>query len=368
MTNSNAPQSTFDSDTESKEDVASASRTQRRGFLYALRVWGRFLRMRLRWWITGHVIASIVVAVVFLGSLWVIAREVRGYEYAKVASYLEVLPTSHVLLAIGLTLLTFVVLTGYDMLALRYVDVDLASRRVMFSAFIGYAVSQAIGNPILTGGSVRYRLYSVWGISPAKVAKSILFAGVSFWLGFFTLGGLVLLVEPPSLAAVLDLPIRSAGLGLLILLPVGAYAGFTWYRTTPVEVRGWTLNTPPNWMLPVQIALAAADLGLASSVLYVLLPSDVSVSLPFLLVSYLIALLAGLLSHVPGGLGVFESILLLILTPEVPAPALLSGLLAYRGIFHLLPLVLAAAAFGAYELRRAMREWSQWGFGPYTDN
>lgn len=324
-----------------------------------MRVWGRFLRMRLRWWMTGHMVASLVVGIVFLGSLWVIAREVRGYKYSEVALYLQELPTIYVLLAIGLTFLTFVVLTGYDTLALRYVNVDLETRRVMFSAFIGYAVSQAIGNPILTGGSVRYRLYSVWGIPPAKVAKSILFAGISFWLGFFTLGGVVLLADPGALAAALDLPVRTGLVGLLLLLPVGAYVGFTWYRTRPVTVKGWTLDVPPNWMLPVQIALAAADLALASSVLFVLLPGEVNVSLPFLLVSYLIALLAGLVSHVPGGLGVFESVLLLILTPEVPTPALLGGLLAYRGIFHLLPLVLAATAFGVYELRRAMREWSQ---------
>lgn len=325
----------------------------------AFRVWGRLLRMRLRWWITGHVVVSVVVGLVFAGSLWVIAREVRGYEYAEVAVYLQDLPTSYVLLGVALTFLTFVVLTGYDTLALRYVDVDLSTRRVMFSAFIGYAVSQAIGNPILTGGSVRYRLYSLWGVSPAKVAKSILFAGISFWLGFFTLGGLVLLAEPASLTEAVDLPLRAGLMGLCILLPVAAYAVVTWYRTTPVEIRGWTLTIPPDWMLPVQIALAAGDLVLASSVLYVLLPPEVDISLSFLLVSYLLALLAGLVSHVPGGLGVFESVLLLILTPEVPAPALLSGLLAYRGIFHLLPLVLAAAAFGGYELRRAMRDWSQ---------
>lgn len=323
--------------------------------------------MRLRWWVTGHVLASLVVGAVFLGSLWVIAREVRGYEYAEVAVYMQALPASYVLLAVGLTSLTFIVLTGYDTLALQYVDVELSPRRIMFSAFIGYAVSQAIGNPILTGGSVRYRLYSVWDIPPRKVAKSILFAGISFWLGFFTLGGVVLLAEPDSLKAAFDLPVRTGLLGLVLLLPVGAYAGFTWYRTRPFDVRGWALDVPPNWMLPVQIALAAADLVFASSVLFVLLPPNVNVSLPFVLVSYLIALLAGLVSHVPGGLGVFESILLLILTPHVPGPALLSGLLAYRGIFHLLPLVLAATAFGAYELRRAMREWARGEFWSQED-
>lgn len=317
--------------------------------------WARLLRMRLRWWATGHLVASAIAAVVFLVSLWVIARELRGFEYAEVWAYLQGLPASYVFLALGLTGFTFVVLTGYDALALRYVGVELSTRRIIFSAFVGYAVSQAIGNPILTGGSVRYRLYTLWGFSPPEVAKTILFAGISFWLGFFTLGGGLFLLEPSVLTESLDLPVSSLSLGALCLAPVGVYAGLTYFRTEPLRLWGWTLDMPSWWMLPIQIALAAGDLLLASSVIFVLLPPEVGISLPQLLVAYLIALLAGLVSHVPGGLGVFEGIMLLILTPEVPPPVVLGALLAYRGVFHLAPLVLAALAFGGYELRRSMR-------------
>jgi uncharacterized membrane protein YbhN (UPF0104 family) len=323
-----------------------------------LRAWGRLLRLRLRWWGTGHLVATILACVVFVVSIWVIGRKVQGYEYAEVWAYLQQLPVTYVILAAGLTASTFVVLTGYDALALRYVDAELSTRRIVFSAFIGYAVSQAIGNPILTGGSVRYRLYSSWGLSPTKVAKSILFAGLSFWLGFFTLGGTVLVVQSEALTAAIDLPVPVSLLGIVTLAPVIGYVCVTWLRSRPLDLWGWTLDVPPTWMLPVQVGLAACDLALASSVVYVLLPPEVGVSLPFLLVSYLLALLAGLVSHVPGGLGVFESIMLLMLTPDVPTPALLGGLLAYRGIFHLLPLVLAALAFGAYEVRRGVRDWT----------
>lgn len=341
--------------TTSTQEEATTDRWKR---MDTLRAWGRLLRLRLRWWKTGHLLATIVACLVFLVSLWVIARKVQGYEYAEVWGYLQQLPITYVILAAGLTTSTFVVLTGYDALALRYVDAELSTRRIVFSAFIGYAVSQAIGNPILTGGSVRYRLYSSWGLSPTEVAKSILFAGLSFWLGFFALGGTVLVVQSQALTAAINLPIPAGILGVVTLAPVIGYAGLTWIRNRPIELWGWTLDVPPNWMLPVQIGLAACDLALASSVLFVLLPPEVGVSLPYLLVSYLIALLAGLVSHVPGGLGVFESIMLLILTPDVPTPALLGGLLAYRGIFHLLPLVLAALAFGAYELQRGVRDWT----------
>ncbi len=318
--------------------------------------WGRLLRMRLRWWTTGHLIALAFATIVFGVSLWVIARELRGFEYAEVWAYLQQLPSSYVVLALGLTGLTFVVLTGYDALSLRYVGVRLSRRRILFSAFIGYAVSQAVGNPILTGGSVRYRLYTLWGFSASEVAKTILFAGISFWLGFFTLGGGLFLVEPTVLAESLDLPVSSVLLGLLCFAPVGLYAGGTYFRTEPFQLWGVTLDVPAWWMLPIQIALAAADLFLASSVVFVLLPPEAGISFAQLMIAYLIALLAGLVSHVPGGLGVFESIMLLILTPEVSPPVVLGALLAYRGIFHLVPLLIAALAFGGYELRRSVRK------------
>ncbi|PSQ95817.1 MAG: hypothetical protein BRD55_09330 [Bacteroidetes bacterium SW_9_63_38] len=347
--------------TASTKEGATTDRWKRTD---TLRAWGRLLRLRLRWWSTGHLLATVTACAVFLVSLWVIAHEVRGYEYAEVWAYLQQLTVTYILLAAGLTASTFVVLTGYDALALRYVDAQLSTRRIVFSAFIGYAVSQAIGNPILTGGSVRYRLYSSWGLSPAEVAKSILFAGLSFWLGFFALGGTVLVIQSSTLTAAIDLPIPAYVLGAVTLVPVVGYAGITWVRSRPLTLWGWSLDVPPTWMLPAQIGLAACDLALASSVVFVLLPPEVGVSLPYLLVSYLIALLAGLVSHVPGGLGVFESIMLVMLTPDVPAPALLGGLLAYRGIFHLLPLVLAALAFGAYELKRGVRDWTGNGSVP----
>jgi uncharacterized membrane protein YbhN (UPF0104 family) len=315
--------------------------------------------MRLRWGGTDEIIGTILVGLIFAGSLWVIVQELRGFEYGEVWAYLGDLPLPYVFAALGLTALTFVVLSGYDALALRYIDVELSTRRVAFSAFIGYAVSQAIGNPILTGGSVRYRLYSLWGLTTPQVAKAILFAGASFWLGFCTLGGGVFLFEPVALADAFAFPGSTAVVGGLCLLPVASYLGFSLFRDRPFSIWGWTLDVPPLWMLPIQIGLAVGDLLLASSVVYVLLPPEIGVSFPHLVAVYLTALLAGLVSHVPGGLGVFDSIVLLLLSPEVPPPIVLGTLLAYRGIFHLLPLTLALVAFGTFEMRRGLREMGE---------
>lgn len=341
------------------QQAGSSSPAARWRTWWGWKAWGRLLRRRLPWGSTGEVVATVLVSLVFAGSVWVIAHELSGFEYAEVWGYLKDLPLSYVLAALGLTASTFVVLAGYDTLALRYIDVTLSTRRVAFSAFIGYAVSQAIGNPILTGGAVRYRLYSLWGLTTTQVAKAILFAGASFWLGFCTLGGAVFLFEPLALADIFELPGSTAVIGAVCLVPVAAYVGFAFFRDRPFTIWGWTLKVPPLWMLPIQVGLAMGDLLLAASVVYVLLPPEVGVSLAHLVAVYLTALLAGLVSHVPGGLGVFESIMLLLLTPEIAPPTVLGALLAYRGIFHLLPLTLAMLAFGGYELRRGLRKMGE---------
>ena len=299
------------------------------------------------------VLAAVVVAAVFAASLWVIAQELRGFAYAEVWGHVTTLPPAFVAAAVVLTLLNFAVLSGYDALALRYVDVSLSYPRIALSAFVGYAISQAVGNPILTGGSVRYRLYSSWGMSGTDIAKAVLFAGTSFWLGFFTLGSVLFLFQPMALPAALNLPTSPVVMGAACLLPMAGYLGLTTFRDKPMQVRGFSLDVPPRWMLPAQVGLAATDLLLATSVLYVLLPPSVELSFLYMLGVYLIALLAGLLSHVPGGLGVFDGLVLMMLTPIVPAPTVAAALLAYRGIFHLFPLLVGLTSFCVYEARRA---------------
>lgn len=347
------------SPSESSAAESSPSESSPDDAVHRGRALWRLLARRVRGYGTGRLLVVALVALVFAGSIWVMAHELRGFEYAEVGAYLSDLPPVYVLLALGVTAVNFVVLSGYDALALRYVDASLPYRRVAFSAFVGYAVSQAVGNPILTGGSVRYRLYSSWGLSGEQIAKAVVFAGASFWLGFFTLGSVLFLLEPVlgSLPASLSLPVAPPVVGAVCLVPMLGYLGLTTLTPGTLDVRGWTVDVPPRWMLPVQVGLAATDLLLATTVLFVLLPPGADVSFAYLLGVYLVALLAGLVSHVPGGLGVFDSIVLLMLTPVLPAPTVLGALLAYRGIFHLVPLVLAALGFTLYEARRGFRAY-----------
>lgn len=304
--------------------------------------------------------APVIGALIFVLVAWVIVHELRDLPIADVTAYLAGLPLTHIGVAVALTAMNFVVLSGYDALAMRYVDVDLSYRRVAFSAFIGYAFSQAIGNPLITGGGVRYRLYSSWGLSTEEIAKTVLFAGVSFWMGCFALGTFLFLGQPVSLQA-LDLPVQPSLIGIACLLPTVSYVGVTAFRDRPIEIQGWSLAMPARWMVPAQISIAVVDLFVAATVLYILLPAGTEVSYLYLLGVFQIALIAGVVSHVPGGLGVFDGIILMMLGPFLDTSIVVGAILAFRVIFHILPLTLAALSYLTFETRRVREQLTREG-------
>jgi len=320
--------------------------------------WRMWARMRLaRRLLPVNSYAPLVGAVIFISVAWVMVHELRDLPLSDVAAYLSSLPLTNIALALALTALNFVVLSGYDALAMRYVNVELSYRRVAFSAFIGYAFSQAIGNPLITGGGVRYRLYSSWGLTTEQIAKTVLFAGVSFWMGCFALGSFLFLGQPVSLHA-LDLPVQPAWIGVACLIPAVSYVGVTAVRDRPLRIRGFSLSMPAPWMVLAQIGIAVADLFVAASVLYILLPSGADISYLYLLGVFQIALIAGVMSHVPGGLGVFDGILLMMLGPFLSTSIVVGAILAFRVIFHILPLTIATISYLYFETRQVQEHMS----------
>src|SRR5918911_3465788 len=163
----------------------------------------------------GPVLALAIFAVALLA----LRHELRNYHLHDITRSVLALPLHRVLAAIGLTALGYFVLTGYDTLALRYIRHPLPYRRIAFASFVGYSFSQNLGFPWLTGGSVRFRLYSSWGLSAIAITNLVAFCGLTFWLGVLTIGGLAFLFQPQGITSILRL---SAGEARLIggpLLP-----------------------------------------------------------------------------------------------------------------------------------------------------
>lgn len=287
----------------------------------------------------------------FALALFLLHGELRSFHYRDVLVFLDQLPAARLGLALACTVAAYLALTGYDALGLRYLGCALPYPRVAFAAFTGYAFSNALGMPLLTGTPLRVRLYSAWGLTAFEIARLALFGYVTFWLGFAWLAGTAFVLEPVAVPARLGLPLATARpLGVLLLSAVAAYLLLVILRRRPLTVRGLEVAVPPPRLALAQIAVASIDWSLAGAVLYCLLPADWNLSFLHFLGFFLFAQIAGLLSQVPGGLGVFETLMVLLLPPELPRPQLLAAMVAYRSLYYFLPLLTAALALGAHEI------------------
>jgi phosphatidylglycerol lysyltransferase len=276
---------------------------------------------------------------------WVLTRELRGFEAHALEGGLRAIPRGAVVAAALATALDYLLLSGYDLLALRYVGRSLPAGRVLFTSFIAYAFGNNVGLSLLSSGSVRVRLYSQFGIPPGDIARIVAFTAVQLWAGLLPLLGVALLAGsggplPPAAARVGG----ALAIGLVV-----AYLAIA-ARGREITVRGLALRPPSLPLALGQVAVSAADWTIAAYVLWALLPDAAAVSFPSLVALFVAAQVGGLASQVPGGVGVFDSIVLAALTPSIPAPQALSVVVAYRIVYYLVPFLAAFVMLVANEL------------------
>ena len=280
----------------------------------------------------------------------VLHGQLARLRLSDLAAQLRAIPRGHVLAALGLTAADYCLISGYDLLALRYVRKRLRYARVLFTSFIAAAFGHNLGFSAFTGGAIRLRLYTTAGITAVEVAIITVFYSLSIALGLIVLAGLALALAPGSAGAALHVaPETSLLIGALLLVAPASYALWASLSGGTLEVRGWALRAPGAAVGWGQIALSAADLSMAAWVLWWLLPPDAHIGLLPFLGAYAIALTAGIISHVPGGIGVFETVILLTLH-TASVEALLGALLAFRAVYYLVPLLVGVMLFGYQEL------------------
>jgi phosphatidylglycerol lysyltransferase len=316
-----------------------------------------------------HSLGSLVGLLLFSAALWVINHELKAHHLHDVLLYVHALPAQRLLLALLFTCISYLTMTAYDSLALKYIQHELAYSRIALASFIGYAFSNNIGLSMIAGASVRYRLYSAWGLSTLEIAKVVVFCSMTLWLGLLALGGIIFMFVPMEIPGSLHLPFTSLRpLGVFFITVALAYLSWSFFAKKPLVIRGWSLPVPSIRLSLAQIAIAMLDWFLAGSVLYSLLPSIPGVPFYGFLGIYLVAQIAGIVSQIPGGLGVFETVILLFLSPVVQASEILGALLAFRGIYYLLPLVTATTLLGIQETIRRKKEvqWITQAFGEWV--
>jgi len=296
-----------------------------------------------------HKLAPLL-AIPILGiALWLLYQELKHYNIHDVMAALRELTPARLALALLLVLINYIVLIAYDWLAVWYLKLPVPLKRVALAALIAYVTSYNFG-VLLGGTSVRFRFYSRWGLSLAEIARLVAVITLTCWLGLFALAGVVFLVEPLSIPEKFRFFISNIHvLGVILLAAVAAYFAFGALNWMPPILRRHKFEIPPAWVTVWQIIIAASDFALAAAVLYVLLDPWTTTGYPLILGIYLLAMVTSYLSHVPGGLGVFELVVITLL-PDAPASHVLSSLLAFRVIYFLLPLAGGLTLWGGYEL------------------
>lgn len=296
----------------------------------------------------------LVVALLIVGlSVLALSRLLSNVVYDDLVAAIDDTSWSRIGLALLFTAGSFLALSIYDVHALRFAGARLPYRLVALASFCAYAVGNIAGFGPLTGGSVRYRFYSPFGLEPEAIAKVVAYVAAAFGFGLAFVAGLGLTIAGPDLASLIGMPGATVrGIGLLALAGVAAVLMLAALRRGRITAFGRTVALPDVRDVLSQLLATSVDVTCAAAVLYVLLP-DGDVSFPVVLAVFSVAVGAGVLSHLPGGVGIFETIVVGALGTRLPIDGVISALLIYRIVYYVVPLVVAVAAMIVSEARRA---------------
>ncbi len=292
---------------------------------------------------------KIVIVGLFLLGLLALYRLLNEVRLSDVVDQMAAISPQALGLAALTTLASYAALVGYDWSALKYVGKKLPLPVVGFTSFVGFALSNSLGMGALSGAAVRYRLYSKLGLDGAQVAIVSTFCAVGFGLGITFVGAVALIVHPDALADFFSWPpIVGRIIGMVIL---AGTLGLLIYRSRTrgaIRFRRWSFRLPSTGILLGQLGFSLFDIGFAGATLFLLLPQS---ELPFMtfMALFAVASVAGVISNVPGGIGVFEGVLLTALQFYMPTEGVAAALFAYRAIYYLGPFVLAMVLLAATE-------------------
>jgi len=307
---------------------------------------GRLRRLARR---HGGLLPALAAATCLALAAFALRHLAREVSPGDVAGAFESLRPWQAGAALALTALSYAALTLYDVVALRMVGRPQPWRTAAFASFTSYALSHTLGLALLTGGSARLRIYGKAGVPAADVVRVVAIAGITFWGGLFTIASAAVMLDPRALPAAVGAGWAQAAAAAMLLAASCVLAAGARGRRT-LRLGRWALPLPTSAEAAALIAVSSVDLVAASAALYVLVPgASLHAFAPFAL-AFVLACAAGLISHVPGGLGVFEA----VLAASLPGPTaeLIAALIAYRVIYYLLPLASAGFLITAVEARR----------------
>jgi uncharacterized membrane protein YbhN (UPF0104 family) len=292
----------------------------------------------------GHI--TVVLGIALAGYL--IYRGVTRYGVAEIVRSVKSVPAASLLETAAYTAGSYLCLTGFEWLGVRYIGRSFSYPRIAFVSFVSLALAHNIGFAGLSSGAIRYRFYGRWQVPAADVVKLVMFSGVTVALGLLALGGTTLALEPESPARLTHLPpLVFRVLGVSCLVAVGAYFALSLKPPEPLRAWHWTLEFPPAWIALAQIVLGSANYLCISAALHAAVRPLSDVGFAQIAGAYITANILTIASHVPGGLGVIEGTVLYL----IPArSSLIGSVIAFRVVYYFIPLALGLLLLGAAEL------------------
>src|SRR5215469_5274610 len=305
-----------------------------------------------RWigWKRLGIAASVIIIAFAIATL---IRTLKGVDTGVILTALTDIPPSHIALAALCVVGAFCTLTFYDFFALRTIGRKCVPYRIAaLSSFTSYTIGHNIGATVFTGGAIRFRIYSEFGLSAVDVAKICFLSGLTFWLGNTFVLGIGMAWHPGAASAMDQLPAainRLVAFGVLSAI----LAYFVWLslgeERRELGQNGWKVKLPSAPLTLVQILIGVLDLGFCATAMYLLMPANPPIDFLSLAVVFILATLLGFASHAPGSIGVFDAAMLLAL-PQFGREQLLATLLVFRVLYFVIPFGTAISIMGAREL------------------
>ncbi|HSP49943.1 MAG TPA: lysylphosphatidylglycerol synthase domain-containing protein [Pseudolabrys sp.] len=313
----------------------------------SLRAGARFFQNYIGWNRIGVFVSLAIITVAVV----VLVHMLRDINVDEVIGALKATEPYHIAAAAVFVACGYFTLTFYDWFALRTIGRrEIPYRIAALSGFTSYSIGHNIGATVFTGGAVRYRIYSAYGIDAIEVAKICFVAGLTFWLGNATVLGLGVAYTPQAAGWVDQLPpwVNRCIAGA-ILLVLASYVGWVWSAPREIGRGEWKVNLPSGPSTLLQIGIGILDLGCCALAMYMLLPNEPNIGFVTLAVVFVMATLLGFASHAPGGLGVFDAAMLVALW-QFDKESVLAGLLLFRVLYYLAPFVIALIILGTREI------------------
>ena len=281
---------------------------------------------------------------------WLLISQARTIDWQEVLTSLKAYPLSVAGMAMLLAAASFTLYSCFDLLGRRYTGHTLGTLTVMTVTFVSYVFNLNLGS-LVGGVAFRYRLYSRLGLSTGLITRVMTLSMLTNWIGYLLLGGLVFSIMPPALPnswPISTLHLRLIGM-VLVLIAAGYLVLCMFSRKRELTVRGHALVLPSGRLAALQLLMGASNWLIMSGIIYVLLQQRIEFSAVVSVL--LLAAVAGVITHVPAGLGVLEAVFVALLSHQMPQPTILAALVAYRFVYYLAPLCIAAVVYLVMESR-----------------